>query len=492
MPRRDLDSDLRPMRTTCLLWYGLPMQRLTDELSAAFRALGRAPGFAALAVAMLALGIGANVAIYSVFQTIVLNPLPYPEAARLVGLSSVNNAKALRQPALSVADFRDYRERSSAYDALAAFRPDFAAFAPQGADPIQLVAGLVTEEFFPVFRVAPLHGRHFRAEEFSAGAGRTALISFSAWRRHFAQDPAAIGRTVMLNDESTTIIGVMPENFREPDFVEVWLPFSPEAPENLARDSRFWWTVGRLKSGASLASAQTEATTTAATLEGEYPSTNRGWTVAVQPLHEMRTGEVRSSLHMLVGAVGLVLLVACVNLANLMLARGVSRMPELAVRLSLGATSGTLARGVLLESLLLALIGGLLGAGLVAIGLPILAHQLPPGLVPRAHEIGVDGAALAFALGISIFTGVIFGSFPAWQVLRANVNELLKAGGAPRASRRLCVAGPVRSHHWPGGPDADRAHRRGPVDEEPAAARAHGSRFRSTQCPHIARRARSE
>lgn len=406
------------------------MQRWSDEFSAAFRALRRAPGFAALAVAMLALGIGANVGIYSVFQAIVLNPLPYPEAARLVGLSSVNNTKALRQPALSVADFRDYRERSSAYDALAAFRPDFAAFAPQGADPIQLVAGLVTEEFFPVFRVAPLFGRHFRAEEFSAGSARTALISFSAWRRHFAQDPAAIGRTVMLNDESTTIIGVMPESFREPDFVEVWLPFSPEAPENLARDSRFWWTVGRLRSGASLASAQTEATTTAATLEGEYPSTNRGWTVAVQPLHEMRTGAVRSSLLMLVGAVGLVLLVACVNLANLMLARGVSRMPELAVRLSLGATSGALARSVLLESLLLALVGGLLGAGLVAIGLPILAHQLPPGLVPRAHEIGVDGAALAFAFGLSILTGVIFGSLPAWQVLRANVNELLKAGGA--------------------------------------------------------------
>ena len=406
------------------------MQRFTDEISAAFRSLRRAPGFAALALAMLALGIGVNVAIFSVFQTIVLSPLPYGEPDRLVGFTAVNGAKALRQPALSVADFRDFHERSTAFENLASYRPDFASFAPQGADPVQLVCGLVTEDFFPLFRVAPLLGRAFRAEEFTGGSEHTALISFSAWRRHFAQNAAVIGRSVMLNDQPTTIVGVMPENFREPDFVDVWLPFSPDAPENLARDSRYWTTIGRLKSGATLASAQAEMATTAAALESEYASTNRGWTVALQPLRELRTGGVRSSLAMLVGAVGLVLIVACVNLANLMLARGVSRMPELAVRLALGATSGALARAVLLESLMLSLVGGLLGTGLVAAGLPLIAHQFPPELVPRAQEIGVDGAALAFAFGISIFTGVLFGSLPAWQVLRANVNELLKAGGA--------------------------------------------------------------
>ncbi|MBI3885270.1 MAG: ABC transporter permease [Opitutae bacterium] len=406
------------------------MQRLTDALSAACRSLRRAPGFALLAVAMLALGIGVNVAMFSIFQTIVLRPLPYGDPDRLVGFTAINGAKALRQPALSVADFRDYRERSTAFATLAAYRPDFASYAPPGADPVQLVCGLVTEDFFPLFRVAPLHGRAFRIEEFASGAAPAALISFNAWRRHFAQDPAVVGRTVLLNDQPATIVGVMPETFREPDFVEVWLPFSPDAPENLARDSRYWTTVGRLKTGATLASAQTEAAATATVLEKEYASTNRGWTVALQPLRELRTGGVRSSLILLVGAVGLVLLVACVNLANLMLARGVSRMPELAVRLALGATSGTLARAVLLESLVLALGGGLLGAGLAAVGLPVIAHQFPPGLVPRAQEIGVDGAALAFAFGISVFTGVLFGSLPAWQVLRANVNELLKAGGA--------------------------------------------------------------
>jgi putative ABC transport system permease protein len=406
------------------------MPKLIHEFASALRQLRRAPRFAVLAVAMLALGIGVNVAVFSIFQTIVLRPLPYGEPGRLVGFSAINGAKALRQPALSIADFRDFHERNTTFENLAAYRPDFVGYAPASADPVQLVGGLVTEEFFPVFRVAPLLGRHFRAEEFTGGAAPTALISFNAWRRHFAQDPAVIGRTVTLNEQPTTIVGVMPAEFREPDFVEVWLPFSPEAPENLARDSRYWTTVGRLKSGATLASAQTEAGATAAALEGAYPSTNRGWTVALQPLREMRTGGVRNSLRLLVGAVGLVLLVACVNLANLMLARGVARMPELAVHLALGATSGALARRVLIESLLLALTGGLLGSGLVAAGLPLLARQLPPGLVPRAHEIGVNGAALAFALGASVVTGVVFGSLPAWQVRRANVNELLKAGGA--------------------------------------------------------------
>ena len=406
------------------------MSSLAAELATALRHLRRSPGFATVAVAMLALGIGANVAIFSIFQSIILNPLPYAEPARLVGFKSLNAAKAITQPALSLADFRDYRERTAGFDRLAAFRPDFATFTPPGGDPVQLVAGLVTEDFLAVFRVAPLLGRPFRSDEFSAGAAPTVLLSFGAWRRQFGGDPGVIGRAVMLNDQPATVIGVMPEFFREPAFAELWLPFPAEAPENLARDSRFWNTIGRLKPGQSLAAAQTEATAIAATLATEYPDINHGWTVALQPLRDMRVAGLRSSLLLLVGAVGLVLLVACVNLANLMLARGVSRLPELAVRLALGATPGVLARSVLWESLLLALAGGALGAGFAAVGLPVLAAQLPPALVPRAHEIGVDRTALAFALAVSVATGLIFGSLPAWQVLRTNVNDLLKSGGA--------------------------------------------------------------
>ncbi|MBI2704566.1 MAG: ABC transporter permease, partial [Actinobacteria bacterium] len=236
------------------------MNRLLSELAAVFRHLRRSPGFALLAVAMLALGIGANVAIFSIFQSIILRPLPYPEQERLVGVKSLNAAKALTQPALSLTDFRDFKERASSYVALAAFRPDFAGYAPAGADPVQLVCGLVTEDFLPVFGVAPLLGRGFKADEFNLGTTRAVLLSHAAWRRHFAARASIIGETITLNNESATVIGVMPEDFREPEFVDVWLPFPAEAPENLARDSRFWATIGRLKPGVALGAAQSEAT----------------------------------------------------------------------------------------------------------------------------------------------------------------------------------------------------------------------------------------
>lgn len=407
------------------------------ELAAALRSLRRAPGFTALALAMLALGIGANVAIYSIFQSIVLNPLPYPDSTHLVGWSSRNAAKALTMPALSLTDFRDHAARAQSYRALGAYRPDFVSYVPPGGDPVQLVAALTTEQFFPVFGLPPLRGRLFREEEFSAGAPRTAVLSHAAWQRHFAGHGDVVGSVVMFNDEPTTIIGIVPADFREPEFVEVWLPFPREAPENLARDSRFWSTVGRLRDSVTLQQAEAEARASADALAAEYPSTNKGWSVALRPLLEQRVGPLRGSLLLLIGAVGLVLLVACVNLANLLLARGVRRLPELAVRLALGATPGSLARSVLLESLLLAGVGGILGSLLVAVSLPVLTAQLPPGLVPRSHAIDVDGSALWFALGVSLLTGLVFGLLPALQVLRSEVHDALKSGSARGGASRL-------------------------------------------------------
>ncbi|MBA3848968.1 MAG: hypothetical protein C0502_03105 [Opitutus sp.] len=407
------------------------MKSLPTEIAAAARSLRRAPGFAALALAMLALGIGANVAIFSIFKSIVLSPLPYPEPERLVGFTAINSAKALTMPALSASDFRDLRSRSRSFAQLAAFRPDFVSYAPaNGGDPVQLVAAHVTEEFFPTFGAAPAAGRVFRPEEFSAAAPRTAVLSRAAWRRLFGERTDVVGATVTLNDVPTTLVGVMPAEFREPEFVDVWLPFPVEAPENLARDSRFWTTVGRLQPGVTIASAQTEVSAIAEALAKEFPATNRGWSARAQPLLELRISGLRRTLLLLVGAVGLVLLVACVNLANLMLARGVVRLQELAVRLALGATPAALARAVFLESLLLAVLGGALGVALAAAALPVLAAQLPAGLVPRSHAIGVDGGALLFAFGASLLTGLVFGLLPAWQVWRTNVNDTLKSGGA--------------------------------------------------------------
>ncbi len=413
------------------------MSSLPAEIAAALRSLRRAPGFSAVAVAMLALGIGANVAIFSIFQSIVLNPLPYAQPGELVGFSSANAAKALTMPALSASDFRELKERSQSCRQLAAYRPNFVSFKPAGRDATQLVGALVTEEFFPLFGVAPARGRGFNADEFSAAAARTAVLSHAAWRKHFGERASVVGETVVLDDQPVTIVGIMPEDFREPEFVDIWLPFPAEAPENLARDSRFWTTVGRLAPGATATTAQAEATLISDALAKQYPSTNKGWSMTVRPLLEQRVGNLRGSLLLLVGAVGLVLLIACVNLANLMLARGVARLGELAVRLALGASPGTLARGVFLESLLLALAGGTLGVTLAATGLPLLAKTLPPGLVPRSSAIAVDGGALAFALGVSVLTGIIFGLLPAWQVLRANVNEVLKSGGSRGGTNRF-------------------------------------------------------
>ncbi len=415
----------------------MPASLLRHELAAAVRSLLRAPGFTAIAFAMLTLGIGANVALFSVFHSIVLSPLPYADAHRLVGIGSLNTSKALAQPALSAADFRDLHASAENFSALAAFRPDFSAYTPSGGEPVQVVSALVTEDFFGVFGLAPLRGRTFRADEYGAAAPRTAVISAAFWRRQFGERDDLVGTTVLLDQQPTTIIGIMPDGFREPEFVDLWLPFDPQSPENLARDSRYWETVGKLKPGVTLAHARAEAATLAAGLAREYPAMNRGWTFAVAPLLEQRTGPVRHSLLLLVGAVGLVLLVACVNLANLLLARGLVRQPQLAVRLALGATPASLARGVVFESTLLGLAGGVAGIALAAAALSSVPRYLPAGLIPRSHAIGLDGSALAFALVLSLLTGLVFGLLPAWQVGRTNVNELLKSAGARGTSSRF-------------------------------------------------------
>ncbi len=418
--------------------------QMFEEASAAVRQLWRAPRFALTAATILALGIGANVAMFSVLRAVVLRPLPYPDSEHLVGLKSVHREKNIVQPALSLADFRDFRAEAKSYRTMAAYRPDFVGFARDGAAPVQLVCGKVTEAFFEVFAVAPQRGRTFREEEFSLGAPRTAMLSQAAWRRYFVEQADVVGQTVLFDDEPTTIVGVMPEGFREPEFVDLWLPFPSEAPENFVRDSRYWTTVGRLRDGVSLAEARAEAATIAAALAGDYPATNRGWSVRAQPLQEMVTGGLRGSLWLLCGAVSLVLAVACVNLANLMLARGVARSQELAVRLALGSTPRRLARAVLWECGLLAIVGGATGVVAVAVGLPVLVKLLPAGLLMRSHEIAVDGWALGFATLISVGTGLLFGLIPAWRVSRANVSEMLKAGSFRETSRR-------GAERWQGG-----------------------------------------
>lgn len=404
--------------------------RIQISLTDAARQLRRSPGFSLLALVVLSLGVGAAAVVWALFQSIILQPLPYPEPARLVGLQAMNAPKALAQTTVSVADFRDFAGRTKTLSAMVAFRPDFAAFTAPNEPPVRLVTALVTEQFHATFGVQPVVGRGFSADAFSYAGERTVILSAACWRRVFGGDPAVLGRAIILNDQPHTVIGVMPDDFREPAFVDAWLPFPAEAPEYFARDSRFWTAIGRLAAHATVDQARTEVQTIAADLMAAYPATNRDWSVGVEGLAELRTSGLRVALVLLAGAVALVLIIAACNLANLLLARGVARLPEMGVRLALGVTPGALARQVMIESALLATGGGLVGIVGAWLVLPVLVARLPVSLFPRSFEIALHPATMGVALLAAIAAGLIFGGLPAWQLRRLDVNTLLKSGGA--------------------------------------------------------------
>jgi len=403
---------------------------LLSELRTALRHLRRTPGFALLAIGLLAAGVGAVTLVYSVVSGILLRPLPFARPTELVGFQAVNLAKSIVQPGMSVADFRDLHGRVQALAALGAYRPDFATWKRPGEQPVQLTAALVTEDFFTTLGVAPRVGRTLAPADFSMSAARSAVLSHAAWMRRFAGDPAVVGRTITLNDELCTIVGVMPEAVREPAFVDVWLPFPAESPEYFARDSRYWVAIGRLKAGVAAVQARAEAEAIAADLARQFPDTNRNWTLRVSPLHELRVAGLRNGLLLLLAATVLLLLVACSNLANLLLARGLRRIGEMAVRQALGASAGRLLVQVLLENAALGLAGGSLGvAGAVAV-VKLVVNRLPPFLVPRAHEVSVDAGVLLVAVAVSLVAGLLAGALPAWQAARAEIGAVMKENGA--------------------------------------------------------------
>lgn len=404
------------------------MKELISDFRIARHQLRRAPGFALLAIGMLAAGLGSTVAIYSLFHSIVLQPLPYAEPDQLVTFRNLNHAKAIDQEGVSPADFRDYGERATSFRKLGALRPNFIAYTPDDGPPVQMITGLVTAQLFEVFGVNPLLGRTFNADEFSYSAPRTVVLSEEAWQRYFGGDRSIIGTDILLDDQPHTVIGVMPASFREPTFVEAWLAFPDESPEYYARDARFWTGFARLAPGINEAIAQTEVRSISQDLAREYPEANRDWTATVVSLQEQRTSAIGTSLQLLLGAVGLVLLIVCLNLANLLLARSIARLPEFGVRLALGATPGRLARVVVAESVILATLGAVIGAVIAAVTLPLIANSIPPVLLPRAHEVALSGPALAVGAAAALICALLCSALPAWHLARANVNDWLKDG----------------------------------------------------------------
>jgi putative ABC transport system permease protein len=402
------------------------MNGLRQDLRYGFRALTKSPGFTLIAILTLALGIGANTAIFSVVNAVLLRPLPYGEPERIVQLWETQPSKNAYQGTVSPLCFNDWRTRSRSFASMAAYR--YANFTLTGGDtPQSLTGASVSADFLAVIGVAPARGRGFTPEDDQPGNSRSVVLSHGLWQRRFASDPQIIGRTLELNGENQTVIGVMPPGFEFPNSVELWSPLALDLPR-LQRGSHYLFAIGRLKPGIVASAAQTEMDAIARDLEREYPDDNRGIGVNVVSLHDQLVKETRSALLVLLGAVTLVLLIACVNVANLLLVRATGRQREIAIRSALGASRWQIIRQLLTEGMLLAVLGGALGLLLAWWGVDLL-KKFEPGNLPRTSEIGVDPWTLAFTFLIAIITGIVSAAVPAIYATNPDLNQALKESG---------------------------------------------------------------
>jgi putative ABC transport system permease protein len=403
------------------------MTNLWQDLRFGFRILLKKPGFTSIVVITLAMGIGANTTIFSVVNAVLLRPLPYPEPDQLAWVWTDNRGEGISEDISSWPNFVDWRAQNRVFEGMAGVRNQ--KFNLTGAgEPEELRGANVSANFFELMRSSVERGRGFSADEEQQGRDLVVVIGHNLWSRRFGGDPNIVGQRLSLDGQSYNIIGVMPPGFQFPNKSELWRPLVADAQVRGNR-SIFWLPViGRLKPGVTRTQAQAEMDGIARRLEQQYPEDNRGIGVNVVPMYEQLVVKIRPALLALLGAVVCVLLIASANVASLLLARGAARQKEIAIRAALGAGRWRVTRQLLAESLLLALLGGALGL-LVARGGVGALVILGPRDLPRAESIGIDARVLLFTFGVSLVTGVVFGSFPALQASKLRLTEALKEGG---------------------------------------------------------------
>jgi len=411
------------------------MRGLIQDIRYALRTLARSPGFSLAAVATLAVGIGANAAIFSLVRGVLLRPLPFAEPDRLVVISESNEAKGFERMVASPPNYLDWKAQSRSFSAMGAFTTTELVLSGAG-EAEQLSGTAVTGGFFEALAVKPMLGRTLTAADAAHGAPAAVVLSHGVWTRRFGADPALVGKTIRLDGEAYTVAGIMPASFRLPeDGADLWVPLPFGADVATQRGAHYLDVVARLAPGARLEAARAEIRAIADRLRVAYPRTNAGYTATVTPLAETLTGPVAPAMKMLLGAVALVTLVACANVANLLLVRGSRRRAEIAIRSALGAASGRIARQLLTESAVLAVVGGAAGLALAAASLDLIV-RLAPASVPRLSEVRLDAGVLAFTAAWTLAAVALFGLAPALAALKPGPMPALRGVGADASTGR--------------------------------------------------------